>query len=139
AAGDGVGADARAEAAPPTQALLLDAGSFRLRAEVDLQAGAVGLSECVAAHDERDGLRVVEAHAPVGLPDVATGHDGIRHPVRALRVDVDQTHLGSGQRIFEFAGAGMPFIAEPGVLGTPADVRLGLPGVHAAAREAEGL
>src|SRR5208282_2586022 len=42
-------------------------------------------------------------------------------------------------RILELSVAGVALVAEPGGLGTPADVLVRLPGVRAAAAEAEGL
>src|ERR1700758_4424953 len=51
AAGDRVTAFASAKAALPAQALLLDAGSFRLTAHQRGLAGAVGFAEAVAARD----------------------------------------------------------------------------------------
>ena len=105
AAGDRVRADAGAEAAPPAQALLLDRSGLRVDAEVALQRRAVGLAERVAADDQRDRLLVVHPHAVVGLPDVAARHDRVGHAVRTFGVDVDQAHLGGGQRIVQLADA----------------------------------
>src|SRR6202030_1015315 len=48
-------------------------------------------------------------------------------------------HLDRAERIRELAVAAVALVAEPGGLGTPVDVLLGLPGIHAAAAEAKGL
>src|SRR5437773_2084079 len=56
AAGDRVLALARAELALPAQPLVLDAGSFRLRADQRRIARAVGLAEAVTAGNQRHGL-----------------------------------------------------------------------------------
>ncbi len=58
--------------------------------------------------------------------------------VRALRVDVDETHLDGSHRAAELAVAAVALVAEPGVLRTPEDL-LGLPDVRTAEAEAEGL
>src|SRR5262249_46837613 len=63
AAGDRVTALARAERAPPAEALLLDAGRFGIRPHMGLWAGTVSLAEGVAARDERNRLLVVHRHA----------------------------------------------------------------------------
>src|SRR5207247_5258968 len=70
AAGDRVTALARAERAPPAEALLLDAGRFGIGPHMGLWAGAVGLAEGVAAGDQRDGFFVVHRHAREGLADI---------------------------------------------------------------------
>ena len=105
AAGDRVSAFAGAEAVLPAQALLLEAGRFRIRPHVGRRAGAVGLAEGMAAGDERHRFLVVHRHARERLADIARRRDRIRVAVRAFRVDVNQPHLHGSQRIFEIAVA----------------------------------
>src|SRR5450830_767338 len=65
AAADRVTAFAAAIGVLPAEALLLDAGGFRLGADILARIGsAVGLAERVSAGDERNGLLVVHRHAP---------------------------------------------------------------------------
>ncbi len=137
-AGDRIGAHAGAVRAAPAQALLLDRGRLGLGADARCRTGAVRLAEGVAAGDERHGLLVVHGHAREGLPDVARRGDRIGVAVRALRVHVDQAHLGGRERTGELPVAAMALVAEPRALAAPVDVRLGLPDVGAAASEAEG-
>ena len=113
AAGDRVTAFARAKAALPAEALLLEAGRFRLRPHMGRRAGAVGLAEGVAAGDERHRLLVVHRHAGEGLADIPRRGDRIGVAVRAFRVDVDQPHLHGGERIFEVPVAGVAFVIQP--------------------------
>src|SRR5579871_714903 len=54
AAGDRVATFARAELAPPAEALLLDGSGLRLRTHQRRSAGAVGFAEGVPARDQRD-------------------------------------------------------------------------------------
>ena len=55
----------------PAEALLLERGALRLRADAGVRiAGAVGLAEGVAAGDQRDGLLVVHRHPAERLADV---------------------------------------------------------------------
>ncbi len=138
AAGDRVGADAGAEGALPAEALLLDRGGLRVRADVVGRAGAVGLAEGVAAGDQRDGLLVVHRHPVEGLADVAGGGDRVRVAVGALGVDVDEAHLDGGQRVLQLAVAGVALVAQPGGLRAPVDVLVRLPLVDPAAAEPEG-
>src|SRR5256885_6728970 len=84
AAGDRVTALARAEAALPAEALLLDAGRFGLRPHMGLRAGTVGLAERVAAGNQRDGFFVVHRHASEGLADIPGRRDRVRVAIRAL-------------------------------------------------------
>jgi hypothetical protein len=139
AAGDGVDALAGAERVGPAEALLRDVRTLGLRADVGVGGGAVGLAEGVAAGDERDGLLVVHGHPREGLSDVAGRGDRVRVAVGALGVDVDQAHLDGAQGVVEVAVARVPLVTEPGGLGAPVDVLLGLPDVGATAPEAEGL
>src|SRR6202030_4693970 len=139
AAGNRVTALTRAVAALPAQALLLERGALGIGADVVLRSRAVRLAEGVAARDQRDRLLVVHGHPAERLTDVARRGERVRVAVRALRVDVDEAHLDRAERIRELAVATVALVAEPDGLRTPVDVLLGLPGVHAAAAEAEGL
>ena len=139
AAGDRVAAFAGAEAALPAQALLLDAGRFRLGPHVLRIAGAVGLAEGVAAGDERDRLFVVHRHAGEGLADVPRRGERIRVAVRAFRIDVDQAHLHGRERVFEIPVAGVALVIQPLALGAPVDVFFRFPDVLAPAGETERL
>ena len=128
-----------AVAALPAQALLLEGGALGFGAEVAVRVGrAVGLAERVPARDQRDGLLVVHPHAPERLADVPGRGERVRDGVRALRVDVDEAHLVGGQRAIQLPDAAVALVAEPGALGTPVDVLVGLPDVRPAAGEAEG-
>ena len=111
---------------------------FRLGTDKRRIARAVGLAEGVAAGDQRDGLLVVHRHAGEGLADVLRRGDRIGIAVRAFGVDVDQAHLHRAERLGELALAAVTLVAQPRALRTPIEF-LGLPGVGAAAGEAEGL
>ena len=139
-AGDRVATLAGPEAALPAESLLLDAGTLGLATHVLVGVGgAVGLAERVAAGDERDRLLVVHRHPLERLTDVAGRRHRIRVAVRALRIDVDQTHLHGAERIRQLAVAAVALILEPHPLRTPVDVLLGRPDVLTAAAEAERL
>src|SRR5439155_12928236 len=137
AAGDRVTAFARAEAALPAEALLLEAGGFGLTPHMGLRAGAMGLAEGVAARNQRDGLFVVHRHASKRLADIPGRQHRIRIAVRALRVDVDQPHLNGGERILEIPVAGVALVTQPRVLRTPVDRVFRLPDVRTPAGETE--
>src|SRR6266404_5107181 len=53
---------ARAEGAPPAEALLLEAGRFAIRPPIGLRAGAVSRAEGVTTRDELHRLLVVHRH-----------------------------------------------------------------------------
>src|SRR4029453_13564155 len=101
AAGDRVSALARAEGAPPAEALLLEPGCFGSTPPMGLRAGAVGLAEGGAPGDERNRLFVVHSHARERLANIRCRRDRIWIAVRALRVDIDQPHLNGNERILE--------------------------------------
>src|SRR5579859_546490 len=138
ATGDGVRADARAVLALPAEALFLDGAALRLGAEERRIAGAMGLAEGVAAGDERHRLLVVHRHAREGLADVVRGRNRIRVAVRPLRIDVDQAHLHRAERLAQLALTAVALVAEPSTLRAPIEL-FRLPGIGAAAAEAEGL
>ena len=140
AAGDRVGALARAECVLPAEALMLDVRAFGRRTRhMRRIAGAVGLAEGVTAGNQRDGLLVVHRHALERLADVLGGGERIRLAVRPFRIDVDQTHLHRAERIFELAVAAVALVREPLAFGAPVDVLVGLPDIRAAAAETERL
>ena len=140
AAGDGVFGIALTGGVLPAEALLLDRSAFRFRA--DIFAGivcTVALAEGVAAGNEGEGLFVIHGHAAEGFADVAGGGERVGTAVGTFRVDVDEAHLDSGERVVEITLALVAVTAEPGVFGTPEDVFLRDPDVGAATAEAEGL
>ena len=119
AAADRVIAFARAKAALPAQALLLDGGRFGLRPNMFRVTGAVGLAERVAARDEGHRLLVVHRHASEDLADIPRRSDRVRVAVRAFRVDVNQAHLHGSERIFEFPVTGVALVTQPLVSRSP--------------------
>src|SRR4029453_14395197 len=139
AAGDRVTALARAERAPPAEALLLEAGRFAIRTQMGLRAGAVSLAECVATRDERHRLLVVHRHALECLADIRGRRDRIWIAVRALRVDVDQPHLNGRERSLEIPDTGVALVGQPLILGAPVNVLVRFPDIRSPAGEAEGL
>src|SRR5262245_23382418 len=138
-AGDRVSALAGAKFVSPAKALLGEFGRFGIRSTIGLSGSSVGLAEAMAADDERHRLLVVHRHAPEGFADIPRRGDRIGVAVRALRVDVNQSHLHGGERIFEIPVAGVALVGQPGRLGAPIDVMIRLPDVLATASETEGL
>src|SRR5262249_20637345 len=116
AARDRVTAHAGAEAALPSETLLLEHGRLGVGADELRVPGTVGLAERVATGDQRDRLLVVHRHAAEGLPDVLGCGDRVRLPVRTLRVDVDQAHLHGTEGILEVAVARIALVVEPRLL-----------------------
>ncbi len=139
AAGGGVHALAGAEAVLPAQALLFERGGLRFGTHQLRVARAVRLAEGVSAGDERDGLFVVHGHAGEGLTHIAARGHGVGVAVGAFGVHIDQAHLHGGQRVLQLAVTAVALVAQPGVFVAPVDVFFGLPDVHAATAETEGL
>src|SRR6185312_8036092 len=121
AAGDGVGADARAVLALPAEALILEGAAFRVHSDQRRIAGTVRLAEGVAAGNQGDGFFVIHRHAEECFADVLGRRDGVRIAVRPFRIDVDEAHLHGAERFGELAFAAVAFIAEPGALGPPVE------------------
>ncbi|MNV67222.1 hypothetical protein D3C71_1600120 [compost metagenome] len=140
AAGDGVATKAAAVLADPAQALVFDATGFGLAAYQRGITCAVRLAEGVAAGDERHGFFIIHSHARKGVTDVARCGHGVGVAVGAFGVHIDQAHLHGSQRIGQVALAAVALVtAQPGALGAPVHVFIGLPHVGAATGEAEGL
>ncbi len=139
AGGDGVVAVPRAVAVLPAEALLLETGCLGVVLDVGVGRGAVRLAEGVATRDERNGLLVVHRHAAEGLADVASRGQRVGVAVGALGIDVDEAHLHSRERLLELAVAGVALVVQPGGLGAPVHVGVGLPHIGATAGVAEGL
>src|SRR5947209_12726297 len=70
AAGNRISAAASSEAVSPAEALLFEAGRFRLWRDVSGRGGAVCFAERVAAGDEGDGLLIIHRHAAEGFADI---------------------------------------------------------------------
>ena len=125
--------------ARPAQALLLDAGPFRLASDVARVTRAMALAEGVTTRDQRHRLLVVHCHAGEGLADVVGGGNRVRLAVRAFGIDVDESHLDRAERFLQVTLAAVAGIAQPFGLRTPVDVFFRLPGIGAPAGEAVGL
>src|SRR5258708_35658434 len=82
AAGDRVTPFARAKSALPAEALVLDAGAFRLWAHEGRSASAVGFAEGVTAGNQRDRFFVVHRHTGERFANILGRRDGIRLAVR---------------------------------------------------------
>ena len=139
AAGDRVTSFAGAEFALPAEALLLDAGGFRLRAHERRIAGAVGFAEGVTAGNQRDRFFVVHRHAAERFANIPGRREGIRVAVRSFRIHVDQTHLHGAERILKITVAGVALVRQPLAFRAPVDVLFGLPDIRAPAAKAERL
>ena len=131
AAGDRVVALAGAERVLPAEALLLDRRAFGLAARRARSASAAPWAlpkvwpPAISATVSSSFIAMRRER----LADVAGRGERIGVAVRALRVHVDQAHLHGAERVGELAVAAVALVAEPGVLGTPVDVLLGLPDV----------
>src|SRR5262249_52097484 len=133
-----VGAEARAEFAFPSEALVFEGAPFRLRTDQGWIARAVGFAERVAACYQGDRLLVIHRHAEERLADVMRCGDRVRLAVRPFRIDVDEAHLHRAERLGELAFAAVALIAQPCTLRPPVEL-FGLPDIGAAAGETEGL
>ena len=98
----------------------------------------MGLAERVTAGHESDRLLVVHRHAGKGLTNITGRGNRIGHAVGPLRIDVDQSHLNSGEWVRELPVAAIPLVTEPRVFRAPVGF-VGLPGIDASATEAKRL
>ena len=138
-AAGGIAAFAAAKAVLPAEALFLQAGSLRFRADQGRIPCAVTLAEGMSAGNESNRFFVVHSHPGEGFPYVTAGGDGIRIAVGPFRIDVDQAHLYGGEGIFQIPVAGVAFVAKPLGFRAPIYVFFRLPNILAPAAEAEGF
>ena len=128
----------------PAEAHVLDVCGLGLDAQRAGIAVTVGLADGVATGRQGGGFLVIHGHAGEGLAHLCSGLQRVRLAVDAFRVDVDETHLHGGERVFHRIGLADILVAvvgrcQPFLLGTPVGVDLRMPDVLAAETEAEGL
>lgn len=140
----GVTADAATLGVDPAETLIFGACCFRIGAEVGGAAVAVRLADGVAACGERDGFFVIHAHAGKGFAHLRGCRKRIGLAVDAFWIDVDETHLHGGKRIFQRLGLGYVTVTtiarcQPFLFVTPIGVLFGSPDILAAEGETECL
>src|SRR5690606_35903634 len=118
----------------------LNRGTFRFWPDVLFRITcAVGLAKGVSSGNKRYGFFVVHGHSAEGLANVAGSCQWIRLPVGAFRIDIDETHLYGGERVFKFPVAGISVVAKPFGFGAPVDVLFRFPYIFVTATESECL
>ncbi len=126
----------------PAEALFLDIGAFRVRAEQSGIAIAMRLADRVAARRQRGGFLVVHGHAGEGFAHLISGLLRVGFPAHAFGVHIDEAHLHGGERVCERACilvALVAFAPEPLLLRAPIGVLFRVPYVLAAKGEAKGF
>src|SRR2546428_441127 len=116
-AGDRVCAFARPELVLPAQALFLNDGRFRFRANKCSVAGTVSFSEGVTTGDQRNGFFIVHRHTAESFADISGGCERIRIAVRAFWIHIDQSHLHGSERILKITVPAVAFIGSPSECG----------------------
>ena len=99
---------------------------------------AMGLAERVTTSDQGQCFLVVHCHIAKGAADVGGGRKRIMIAVRTFRIDVDQTHLGRGQRPRQIALAIAATVGQHLGFRTPVD-HVRLPGIDSTAGKTDGL
>src|SRR5271170_1077133 len=124
----------------PSEALILDVGTFWFIAYIlSGNACAVGFAESVSAGDERDCFLVIHCHAGESLSDIARRGDWIRLSIRPFGIHINQTHLHGAKRLLKITIPGVALVLQPLAFRPPVNVLFGLPDVLAAAAKTEGL
>ena len=137
---NGVNTSARAEGVIPTGALLFDACSRWLKANILRRVrSTVGLTKGMTTRDQSNGLFIVHRHSAERFANIASRLKRIRISIRSLRIDVDQTHLNSRQRVLQISVSRVSLVTKPSAFGTPVNVFLRLPNIFSSATKAERL
>src|ERR1700747_946311 len=140
AAGERIRALAGAKAVLPAETLILDGSTLRLRSHMGTGARAMSFAEGVAARNQGNGFFIIHRHASESHTDILGRRNRIRLAFGAFRVDVNQTHGGGSERMFEIALAGVALVStQPRGLGTPINVLIRFPNILTPAGETEGL
>ena len=133
-------AAAAAKTVFPAQTLFFNAGTFGFRADVFARISrAVRFAKGVATGGQCNGFFIVHRHAGEGFANIARRCERVRIAVRAFWIDVNQTHLHRGQRIFQCAVAAVARVVQHFAFWAPVDVFFWFPNIRAAAAEAEGF
>ena len=97
---------------------------------------AVRLSERVSACGQRHGFFVVHGHAAECFTNVLCAEKRVRVRVRALWVDVDQSHLHGSEWVLKvLARIAVAIIAKPFIFASPVNVVFWVPDVRSATAE----
>ena len=139
AAGDRVAAFSAAKCARPTDALRGNRCTCGFHTLIALSGGTVSFAKAVSAGDQCDGFFVIHCHAAKRLANVTCRSNRIWVPVRALRINVNESHLNGAERILEFAVTCVTLVIEPYVFGAPIDLFLRLPDVRTSAAKPKRL
>src|SRR5208282_634240 len=140
AAANGVSPATFAKFILPSEALLLDAGTFWLVAHILSGNGsAVGFAESVTAGNECDCFFVIHRHAGERFPDIPRRGDGVWLSIRPFGIHIDQTHLHRAKRILEVTIPGVALVCQTCPLRSPINFLFGLPYVRAPAAKTECL
>ncbi len=99
----------------------------------------MGFAERVTTSDQSDRFFIVHRHAAERFANINRSGERIGFAVGAFWIDIDQTHLNGGQRIFQFAFAGVATITQPFAFRTPENIFLWFPNVGSSTSETEGL
>ncbi len=139
AAGGGMSAEASAKAVLPAAALLFDTGTRRGSTHQCRIPSTVAFAKGMSTSGECHRFLVIHGHPQERFANVSARSHRVRVAVRPFWVHIDETHLNSGKRIFQFPISGIAFVPQPFGLSAPVDVFFGLPNVFAPAPKAAGF
>ena len=128
-----------AKAVFPTKAHLLDRCAFRFGTNKGWIASAVAFTKGVTTRNQCHSFCVIHAHTRECFANINTRQYWIRVAVWPLWVHINQTHLHSGQWVFQITVTCIAFIVQPYIFNAPIDVFFWLPRISAAKAEAEGF
>src|ERR1700722_20302453 len=139
AAADGVSAVALAEFVLPSEALIVNVGTFRFGTDVvGGNSSAVSFAERMSTGNQRDRFFVVHGHALEGFANVPARRDGIGLSIGPFWLHVDQTHLHCTERFLKIAISTIAFVRQPRAFRTPIHF-FGLPHIGASATKTKCL
>ena len=144
AAGHGITTNATGFVIVPAETLFVQFGRFWLWTKVFGTAIAMALAHGVATSGEGSRLFIVHGHSGKGLPDVGGGFERVRLAVNTLRVDVDEPHLHSRERVIHCLRLFHIAIThitggKPLLLGTPIRIFFRVPNIGTTVAKAKGF
>ena len=112
----------------PSKALLLEGSALGLGPNVLIRiSSTMGFTECVSTGNECNCFFIIHRHASECFSNVLSCSKWIRITIRPLRIYVDQSHLNSAKRVFQFPVTCVALIPKPGGLRSPVYVLFGAP------------
>ncbi len=124
----------------PSESLFLNTCRSRFRSNMLAGIGSsMCLPEGMTAGNKCNSLLIIHCHPSESFTNITGSSQRIRNTVRTFRIDINQTHLNSSQRIFKIPVTRITVIFKPLTLRSPVNVLLRFPDILPSSTETENF